>query len=195
AGGFWGTGFAAGTKRVQLFLHWRSGRWTTTRVPNGTHEPGNVDELALIGGTRSLWPPATSSAPATAPPSTAAPSGGTPPDWPARPRSGARHRQAVPGAAAVGGAPQRRARDPAGLAGHEVHHRGRRVVVGVVDAKGHVASDGAPGPAGVVGGQDVVAVHQPPVRPADRVHDPALGRAGRGDRPPRHAAVGADVDH
>jgi hypothetical protein len=55
AGGFWGTGFAAGKKQVQVFLHWRSGRWTVTRVPNGTYTPGNVEELALIGGTRSVW--------------------------------------------------------------------------------------------------------------------------------------------
>jgi hypothetical protein len=55
AGGWWGSGFAAGKKRVQLFVHWHAGRWTITKVPNGTHEPGNVDELALIGGTRSVW--------------------------------------------------------------------------------------------------------------------------------------------
>lgn len=55
AGGWRGTGFAGGRKRVQLFLHWRAGRWTITRVPNGHYQPGNVDELVRIAGTRSVW--------------------------------------------------------------------------------------------------------------------------------------------
>jgi hypothetical protein len=54
-GGLWVNGVAPGAKRVQLFLHWSAGYWTTWRVPNGSYSPGNVDELALIPGTRSLW--------------------------------------------------------------------------------------------------------------------------------------------
>jgi hypothetical protein len=54
-GGLWVSGFAPGRKRVQLFLHWSAGRWTTWRVPNGSYSPGNVDELALIPAARSLW--------------------------------------------------------------------------------------------------------------------------------------------
>jgi hypothetical protein len=54
-GGIWLDGFAPGPKRVQLFLHWRQGRWTTYRVPEAGWSPGNVDELALIPGTRSVW--------------------------------------------------------------------------------------------------------------------------------------------
>lgn len=55
AGGVWLSGFAAGSKRVQLFMHWSAGKWTTFSVPNGHYIPGNVDQLALIPGTRSVW--------------------------------------------------------------------------------------------------------------------------------------------
>lgn len=55
AHGLWLTGFAPGRKRVQVFLHWRAGHWTIFRVPNGKYQPGNVDQLALIPGTKSVW--------------------------------------------------------------------------------------------------------------------------------------------
>jgi hypothetical protein len=55
AGGLWLTGFEPGPKRGQLYLHWGSGHWKVWKVPNGGFQPGNVDELALIPGTRSLW--------------------------------------------------------------------------------------------------------------------------------------------
>jgi hypothetical protein len=55
AGGLWVNGFAPGKQRIQLFLHWRAGRWTATRVPQPGWEAGNVDQLALIPGTTSVW--------------------------------------------------------------------------------------------------------------------------------------------
>jgi hypothetical protein len=55
AGGLWLSGFASGHKRVQLFLHLSRGHWTTAKTPNSGYSPGNVDELALIPGTRSVW--------------------------------------------------------------------------------------------------------------------------------------------
>jgi hypothetical protein len=55
AGGIWVNGFARGKKRIQLFLHWRAGRWTATRVPQPGWQAGNVDEFALIPGTTSVW--------------------------------------------------------------------------------------------------------------------------------------------
>jgi len=55
ANGLWLTGFAPGKKRVQVFLHWHAGHWTISRVPNGKYQPGNVDQLALIPGTKSVW--------------------------------------------------------------------------------------------------------------------------------------------
>ncbi len=54
-GGLWLSGFAPGHKRVQLFLHLSKGHWTTSKTPNTGYSPGNVDELALIPGTRSVW--------------------------------------------------------------------------------------------------------------------------------------------
>jgi hypothetical protein len=55
AGGLWLTGFAPGRNGVQLLLHWSKGHWTASKVPSGGYLPGNVDELALIPGTRSVW--------------------------------------------------------------------------------------------------------------------------------------------
>jgi hypothetical protein len=55
AGGLWLNGFAAGKARVQLFLHWSAGRWSSYRVPQPGWLPGNVDYLALIPGTTSVW--------------------------------------------------------------------------------------------------------------------------------------------
>ncbi len=55
AHGLWLNGFASGKKRVQLFLHWSAGHWKLWQVPQKGWEPGNVDDLALIPGTRSVW--------------------------------------------------------------------------------------------------------------------------------------------
>jgi hypothetical protein len=55
SGGVWLSGIAAGPKQVQLFMHWSAGKWKIFHVPNGHYMPGNVDELALIPGTRSVW--------------------------------------------------------------------------------------------------------------------------------------------
>jgi hypothetical protein len=54
-GGLWLSGFSAGKNPVQLFMHWSAGKWTISKVPNGSYSPGNVDELALIPGTSSVW--------------------------------------------------------------------------------------------------------------------------------------------
>jgi hypothetical protein len=55
ASSVWLTGFAPGTKRVQVFLHWQAGRWTIFRVPNRPYQSGNVDELAAVPGKQSVW--------------------------------------------------------------------------------------------------------------------------------------------
>ena len=55
SGGLWLNGFASGKKRVQLFLHWSAGHWKLWQVPQKGWEPGNVDYLALIPGTTSVW--------------------------------------------------------------------------------------------------------------------------------------------
>jgi hypothetical protein len=55
ARGLWLNGFATGVKRVQLFLHWSAGHWKLWQVPQKGWEPGNVDFLALIPGTTSVW--------------------------------------------------------------------------------------------------------------------------------------------
>jgi hypothetical protein len=55
-GGLWATGVGPNPKPVQLFLHWSAGHWTSSRVPfTATDKTGQVDELALIPGTRSVW--------------------------------------------------------------------------------------------------------------------------------------------
>lgn len=55
-GGIWVYGFLPGKRRGPRFLHLSAGRWTTWGIPlrKGESE-GNVDELALIPGTTSLW--------------------------------------------------------------------------------------------------------------------------------------------
>jgi hypothetical protein len=53
--GLWLSGFAPGKKRVQVFLHWSAGHWTIVHVPNGKYQPGNVDQLASVPGTKSVW--------------------------------------------------------------------------------------------------------------------------------------------
>jgi hypothetical protein len=55
AHGVWLYGFAPGRKRVQVFLHWRAGHWTIFKVPNSPYQPGNVDAIAVIPGTTSMW--------------------------------------------------------------------------------------------------------------------------------------------
>jgi hypothetical protein len=56
-GGLWVSGFSPAPAYKQIFLHRSSaGRWSTSAVPLRAGEsPGNVSELALIPGTRSLW--------------------------------------------------------------------------------------------------------------------------------------------
>jgi hypothetical protein len=54
--GLWVTGVGPGRAQKQLFLHWSAGRWTRTVVPSRADAKlGQVDELALVPGTRSLW--------------------------------------------------------------------------------------------------------------------------------------------
>jgi hypothetical protein len=55
AGGLWVNGLASGKARVQLFLHWSAGHWKLWKVPQKGWQPGNVDYLALIPGTTSVW--------------------------------------------------------------------------------------------------------------------------------------------
>ncbi len=54
-GGLWVAGVGPVPKQKQLFLHWSAGRWTVRDVPSATGlQLGQVNELALIGGTRSV---------------------------------------------------------------------------------------------------------------------------------------------
>jgi hypothetical protein len=55
AGGLWLNGLATSKARVQLFLHWSAGHWRLWPVPQKGWQPGNVDYLALIPGTTSVW--------------------------------------------------------------------------------------------------------------------------------------------
>jgi hypothetical protein len=55
-GGLWVAGYGPAPRHSWLFLHWSAGRWTTWKVPlEAGEQPGNVSELALMPGTRSLW--------------------------------------------------------------------------------------------------------------------------------------------
>jgi hypothetical protein len=55
-GGLWATAVGPGRKQAQLFLHMTAGHWGTSDVPDARGmQLGQVDELALIPGTRSLW--------------------------------------------------------------------------------------------------------------------------------------------
>jgi hypothetical protein len=55
-GGLWDSAVGPGTSQPQLFMHWSAGRWAVTRVPSSPGlELGQVDELAVIPGTRSVW--------------------------------------------------------------------------------------------------------------------------------------------
>jgi hypothetical protein len=55
-GGFWLTGVGPGPKQAQLFLHWSAGHWAVSHVLSAKGEQlGQVDETALIPGTRSVW--------------------------------------------------------------------------------------------------------------------------------------------
>jgi len=55
-GGLWVAAVGPGKSQPQLFLHWSAGRWQTARVPfQFTDQVGQVDELAQIGGTESVW--------------------------------------------------------------------------------------------------------------------------------------------
>jgi hypothetical protein len=55
-GGLWVAGVGPGKKQAQLFLHLHAGRWTVSNVPSAPGEQlGQVDEMALIPGTSSVW--------------------------------------------------------------------------------------------------------------------------------------------
>jgi hypothetical protein len=51
--GLWMHGFSPGRNGVPVFMHWRAGRWTIVKVPYGN--PGNVDALAVVPGSTSVW--------------------------------------------------------------------------------------------------------------------------------------------
>jgi hypothetical protein len=51
-GGFW---FASGRGRALLFVHVNHGKITSSVVPRGHGEYAQVDALANIPGTRSVW--------------------------------------------------------------------------------------------------------------------------------------------
>jgi hypothetical protein len=55
-GGLWVAAVGPGKKQPQLFLHLHAGRWTVSNVPSAPGEQlGQVDEMALIPGTSSVW--------------------------------------------------------------------------------------------------------------------------------------------
>jgi hypothetical protein len=55
-GGLWVNGVGPLPRQEQLFLHWSAGRWTSTPVPGRRDaQLGQVDDISMIPGTRSLW--------------------------------------------------------------------------------------------------------------------------------------------
>jgi hypothetical protein len=55
-GGVWATAVGPGKTQPQLFMHWSAGRWKVTRVPfQFAGQIGQVNELAEIGDSRSVW--------------------------------------------------------------------------------------------------------------------------------------------
>jgi hypothetical protein len=55
-GGLWVTGVGPNPKQTQLFMQWSASGWTVRDVPSAPGlQLGQVDELALISGTRSMW--------------------------------------------------------------------------------------------------------------------------------------------
>jgi hypothetical protein len=54
--GLWATAVGPGKAQPQLFMHWSGGHWKVTRVPfQFAGQIGQANELAAIGGTRSVW--------------------------------------------------------------------------------------------------------------------------------------------
>jgi hypothetical protein len=55
-GGFWVDAVGPTPAQKQLFLHWSAGRWKVQDVPSTPGlQLGQVDEMALIPGTHSVW--------------------------------------------------------------------------------------------------------------------------------------------
>lgn len=54
--GVWATAVAPGKARPQLLMHWSAGHWKVTKLPlQSVGQVGQMDEISVIGGTRSVW--------------------------------------------------------------------------------------------------------------------------------------------